>query len=129
MRTEIFQARGGEPGHDLDDWLQAELRAAAGERRAPPGSQQLISFKKQPNSAAARRNEGRTVWKVGQFRVRLPRWVGRQTAGIFSWFCWAARPPSRSASAKHGCSRDLAYSVNPVRLPLPRLRQRLSATT
>jgi hypothetical protein len=21
---EIFQARGGEPGHDLDDWLQAE---------------------------------------------------------------------------------------------------------
>jgi hypothetical protein len=22
---EIFLARGGEPGHDLDDWLQAEL--------------------------------------------------------------------------------------------------------
>ena len=21
---EIFEARGGEPGHDLDDWLQAE---------------------------------------------------------------------------------------------------------
>jgi hypothetical protein len=21
---EIFQTRGGEPGHDLDDWLQAE---------------------------------------------------------------------------------------------------------
>lgn len=21
---EIFLARGGEPGHDLDDWLQAE---------------------------------------------------------------------------------------------------------
>jgi Protein of unknown function (DUF2934) len=21
---EIFQSRGGEPGHDLDDWLQAE---------------------------------------------------------------------------------------------------------
>ena len=22
---EIFLARGGEPGHELDDWLQAEL--------------------------------------------------------------------------------------------------------
>ena len=21
---ELFQTRGGEPGHDLDDWLQAE---------------------------------------------------------------------------------------------------------
>jgi len=37
---EIFLARGGEPGHDLDDWLQAEselLREHAA-RRSIPGN-------------------------------------------------------------------------------------------
>ena len=37
---EIFLARGGEPGHDLDDWLQAEaelLREHAA-RRSLPGN-------------------------------------------------------------------------------------------
>jgi hypothetical protein len=35
---EIFEARGGAPGHDLDDWLQAEaeLKAEIGRPRENP---------------------------------------------------------------------------------------------
>ena len=37
---EIFLARGEEPGHDLDDWLQAEseLLGEHAARRSPPGN-------------------------------------------------------------------------------------------
>lgn len=35
---EIFQSRGGEHGHDLDDWLQAEQ-----EVRSPLRSETLVS--------------------------------------------------------------------------------------
>lgn len=27
---EIFEARGGAPGHELDDWLQAEIELKSG---------------------------------------------------------------------------------------------------
>lgn len=35
---ELFQSRGGEQGHDLDDWLQAER-----EVRASPSEAALLS--------------------------------------------------------------------------------------
>ena len=35
---ELYEARGGEPGHDWDDWLQAERELAAGEPAAARAS-------------------------------------------------------------------------------------------
>ena len=34
---ELYEQRGCEPGHELDDWLQAEAEIMGKKRRAPKG--------------------------------------------------------------------------------------------
>ncbi len=41
---ELYQARGREGGHEVEDWLKAEAEIHAARRRSPSGAGRVIPF-------------------------------------------------------------------------------------